>query len=85
MKKSLKNQTALIDKTIRRGESKTKTLNNDTLEIERAPLFDFIKNQLGGIELTPEQMKELEPERPTINYSMFTFNPDEENEYEYNF
>jgi len=82
MKKSLKNQSTSINKTIRRGESNSKTLNNDTLEIKRVPLFDFIKNQLGGIELTPEQMKELEPERPVINYSMFPINPDEDYEYD---
>ncbi len=75
MKKSLKNQSK------KSKQQTSKTLNNDTLEIKRVPLFDFIKNQLGGIELTPEQMKELEPERPTINYSMFPINPDEEYEY----
>jgi len=78
MKKSLKNQSKKSQKLT----SKTKTLNNNTLEINRVPLFDFIKNQLGGIELTPEQMKELEPERPVINYSMFPINPDEDYEYE---
>jgi len=78
MKKSLKNQSKKSQKLT----SKTKTLNNDTLEIKRVPLFDFIKNQLGGIELTPEQMKELEPERPVINYSMFPINPDEDYEYD---
>ncbi|PIP76709.1 MAG: hypothetical protein COW85_12650 [Ignavibacteria bacterium CG22_combo_CG10-13_8_21_14_all_37_15] len=78
MKKSLKNQSKKSQKLT----SKTKTLNNDTLEIKRVPLFDFIKNQLGGIELTPEEMKELEPERPVINYSVFPINPDEDYEYD---
>ena len=78
MKKSLKNQS----KKSKQQTSKTKKLNKDTLEIKRVPLFDFIKNQLGGIELTPEQMKELEPERPVINYSMFPINPDEDYEYD---
>jgi len=78
MKKSLKNQS----KKSKQQTSNSKTLNNDTLEIKRVPLFDFIKNQLGGIELTPEQMKELEPERPVINYSMFPINPDEDYEYD---
>ncbi len=78
MKKSLKNQS----KKSKQQTSNSKKLNNDTLEIKRVPLFDFIKNQLGGIELTPEQMKELEPERPVINYSMFPINPDEEYEYD---
>ncbi|PIW98964.1 MAG: hypothetical protein COZ80_07885 [Ignavibacteria bacterium CG_4_8_14_3_um_filter_37_9] len=78
MKKSIKNQS----KKSKQQTSNSKTLNNDTLEIKRVPLFDFIKNQLGGIELTPEQMKELEPERPVINYSMFPINPDEDYEYD---
>ena len=78
MKKSLKNQS----KKSKQQTSNSKTLNNDTLEIKRVPLFDFIKNQLGGIELTPEQMKELEPERPVINYSVFPINPDEDYEYD---
>ena len=81
MKKSLKNQS----KKSQKQTSKTKTLNNEALEIKRVPLLDFIKSQLGGIELTPEEVAQIEPERPTINYSIFTFNPDEENEYEYNF
>lgn len=78
MKKSIKNQS----KKSKQQTSNSKTLNNDTLEIKRVPLFDFIKNQLGGIELTPEEMKELEPERPVINYSMFPINPDEDYEYD---
>ena len=78
MKKSLKNHS----KKSKQQTSKTKKLNKDTLEIKRVPLFDFIKNQLGGIELTPEQMKELEPERPVINYSVFPINPDEDYEYD---
>lgn len=78
MKKSLKNQS----KKSKQQPSNSKTLINETLEIKRVPLFDFIKNQLGGIELTPEEMKELEPERPVINYSVFPINPDEDYEYD---
>ena len=79
MKKSIKNQS----KKSKQQTSNSKTLNNDTLEIKRVPLFDFIKNQLGGIELTPDEMKELEPERPVINYSVFPINPDEDYEYDF--
>jgi len=84
MKNTLKNQTAKIQNQTSKIKQLTKDLKNDNLnKTKTSSLFDFIKNQLGGIELTPEQMQEFEPERPSVNYSMFTLNPDEQ--YQYNF
>lgn len=71
MKTLLKNQTAKTQNQTSKSQRKVKNLTTSKMK-----LYDFIKNQLGGVELTPEQMQEFEPERPAVNYSMFTFNPD---------
>lgn len=82
MKKTLKNQTAKIQKQTSEIKNLTEDLKNDNLnKTETTSLFDFIINQLGGVELTPEEMEQLEPERPIISYKMFPLNPDEEYEF----
>ena len=59
-----------------------KTAKN--LTISKMNLSDFIIKSFNAVELTPEEIASLEPERPIMNYSMFTLNPDEDN-YEYAF
>jgi len=59
-----------------------KTAKN--LTISKMKLSDFIIKSFNAVELTPEEIAELQPERPVINYSTFTLNPDEENcEYDF--